>query len=612
VQYSTANDDAIAGTDYTSQGGTLTFQPGETLQWINVAVTGDNVTELDESFFVDLGNPTNATILDGQGVGTIGDDEDFLSQLSIEDVVVSGESGTAVFVVAHTGTAFSSAHVNYSIASGTASAASDYTASSGGSLVIGPGDTETISVPITSDTIYESDEYFIVTITSSDTTVDDGTAIGLIRDNDPAPSLSIGNATATEGNSGTTNAVFTVSRSGASVLPLTVQYATANSSAQAGSDYLPVGGVLSFAAGENSKQITVPVIGDTVVESNEFFVLRLTNPVNATISDSEGQGTINNDDVPQFSISDATVVEFDYGTAEAVFTVTLSAASNLTTSVQYLMQNGSATSSADYLSIPGVLVFGPGQTSGTISVSVIGDTALEANETFFVTLANASTATIADSLGVGTIVDNDGGGALLAGAAGPALAPAMLSGTELTPILSGAVAQWSEALGNSDSRLLALDGMSIVIADLDGAAVGLAQGDMVTIDVNAAGHGWFIDVSPMQSSEFSVRLDRNVFGAARSSEAFGRMDLLTVLLHEIGHVLGFGHDDAARYAVMHEELEAGARYALAESKPGPKAGVAGARISWDARVDWDADYAHWQVPGKHGPVPNFAGFRVRF
>src|SRR5262249_40580046 len=126
----------------------------------------------------------------------------------------------------------------------------------------------------------------------------------------PLPTLSINNVTVTEGNSGTTNAVFTVSLSAASSNAVTVAYATANGTATAGSDYVGASGVLTFAAGTTSKMVTVTVNGDTTVEPNETFAVNLSSPVNATIADAQGVGTITNDDAaptPTLSIGNVTV-----------------------------------------------------------------------------------------------------------------------------------------------------------------------------------------------------------------------------------------------------------------------------------------------------------------
>ncbi|WP_305791096.1 Calx-beta domain-containing protein, partial [Dolichospermum sp. UHCC 0352] len=118
-----------------------------------------------------------------------------------------------------------------------------------------------------------------------------------ITDNDGLPTLSINDVTITEGNSGTTNAVFTVTRSGTASQPITVNYATANGTATAGSDFTNTTGTLTFATNETTKTITILILGDTSVEGNETFFVNLSNATNATIADTQGQGTINNDDV---------------------------------------------------------------------------------------------------------------------------------------------------------------------------------------------------------------------------------------------------------------------------------------------------------------------------
>ena len=100
----------------------------------------------------------------------------------------------------------------------------------------------------------------------------------------------------TEGNTGTTNAVFNVTLSPASGQTVTVSYSTANGSATAGSDYVATSGTLTFNPGDTTKTITVAVNGDTVVESNETFFVNLTTAINATIADGQGIGTIANDD----------------------------------------------------------------------------------------------------------------------------------------------------------------------------------------------------------------------------------------------------------------------------------------------------------------------------
>ena len=102
------------------------------------------------------------------------------------------------------------------------------------------------------------------------------------------PAISVGDASAAEGNSGATTLSVPVTLSVATTSPVTVDYATANGSATAGSDYTAANGTLTFRAGETEKAIPVSVVGDTSIEPNETFTVTLSNPVNATIAKGTG------------------------------------------------------------------------------------------------------------------------------------------------------------------------------------------------------------------------------------------------------------------------------------------------------------------------------------
>ena len=98
------------------------------------------------------------------------------------------------------------------------------------------------------------------------------------------------------GTGGTSLATFVVTLAQPSTSQVTVQYATSNGSASAGSDYVGASGSITFAPGEKSKTITVVVLGDTATEGNETFTVLLSNPVGATIVDGSGVGTITDDE----------------------------------------------------------------------------------------------------------------------------------------------------------------------------------------------------------------------------------------------------------------------------------------------------------------------------
>lgn len=259
------------------------------------------------------------------------------------------------------------------------------------------------------------------------------------------PAFSIDDVNQAEGDAGTTNFTFTVTLSVASSQPLSVQYATVDGIAVAGSDYAAASGTLSFAANETSKTVTVAVNGDTASEVNETFFVNLSNASGATIADSQGVGTIRNDDgLPGLAISDVTKFEGQRGSTSFTFTATLSYASANTVTVYYVTADGSAkTSDKDYTAASGTLTFNPGEISKTITVSVRGDTKVEPDETFFVNLSSPTNAILADSQGLGTIRNDDGGSTGLSAFGNTAssspktsIAPALDPATSLAPTVA--------------------------------------------------------------------------------------------------------------------------------------------------------------------------------
>jgi hypothetical protein len=188
------------------------------------------------------------------------------------------------------------------------------------------------------------------------------------------PQLSVSDVSVNEGNSGTTNATFTVSLSAASASTVTVNYGTVSGTATAGSDFTPTSGTLTFAPGETSKTVTVPVIGDTTFEPNEDFFVTLSSATNAVIADGVGQGTILNDDpLPTAGITSVVQQSGAGGTTVLVFTVTLSNPSWQTINVDFGTADGTAVAGTDYDATSGTLTFLPGQTTQTITVSVHPD-----------------------------------------------------------------------------------------------------------------------------------------------------------------------------------------------------------------------------------------------
>ena len=257
----------------------------------------------------------------------------------------------------------------------------------------------------------EADETFVVNLSNArGAIIGKGQGLGTIL-NDDGPKVLISDASprAGEGNSGMTAYTFVVTLSQPSGSPVTVQYATVDGTALAGSDYIATNGTLTFQRGETRKTVTVDVVGDTAPEPDETFTVNLSNASYAVIAKGQGTGTILNDDGTFVVISDVSGAEGDNGLRAYTFTVTLSQASNNTpVTVQYATTDGTAIAGQDYGPTRGQLVFGPRETSRTITVNVRGDTLRENNEQFFVNLSNASGTTIVDGQGVGTILDDDG------------------------------------------------------------------------------------------------------------------------------------------------------------------------------------------------------------
>lgn len=189
--------------------------------------------------------------------------------------------------------------VNYATADGTATQGSDYT-STVGTVTFEPGvTTKVISVPILSDGLDEFDETFKLNVQSaSPGIIIRSQSTATIVDDDPSPSISINDASILEGNFGTRNLLFTVSLSAVSEKQITVSYATADDTAKAVDDYTPATGTVTISPGQTTGLITIPIKVDTLSEDKETFGINLSSPVNATMNDGSGVGTLLNDDSP--------------------------------------------------------------------------------------------------------------------------------------------------------------------------------------------------------------------------------------------------------------------------------------------------------------------------
>ena len=246
-------------------------------------------------------------------------------------------------------------------------------------------------------------------------------ASGTITNDDDAPALSISGASVDEGAAGTnTELLFTVTKSGSvSEVATTVHYADAGTgTAGSDDDYAAIPpGTLTFAADETEKTISVTVLGDAIYEEDETVDIVLSNPTHGTIETDIASGTITNDDAaPELSIVGSNVDEGAEGTtSELVFTVIKTGSvSQVATTVDFAdAGSGTATSGTDYMPVlAGTLTFAADETEQTITVTVLGDTIYEDNETVDIVLSNAVHGTIATGTASGTIVNDEAAPAL--------------------------------------------------------------------------------------------------------------------------------------------------------------------------------------------------------
>jgi hypothetical protein len=330
-------------------------------------------------------------------------------QFSSAAYSVNENDGQATINVTRAGGSDEVVSVHYATSDGTASSSFDYGATSG-TLTFNDSETsKSFTVPITNDTAQEPDETVNLTLSSpagGATLGAPSTAVLTILANDAPPNVTINDVTVTEGNSGTTNAVFTVSLSTPSDLSVQVAYATADGTATSGNDYTNTSGALQFPPGVTTKQISVPVLGDTLDEPDETFFVNLSNAVNANITDSQGKCTILNDDARLIQLSSAA---FSVGEADGSVAVTVTRAGDTSgaASVNYATSDGTASERSDYAATVGTLRFAAGEASKTITVFVTNDVYVEPAETFAVTLSNPQGAALGSPSAATVTINSD-------------------------------------------------------------------------------------------------------------------------------------------------------------------------------------------------------------
>ncbi|MCL4206381.1 MAG: hypothetical protein KJ000_28200, partial [Pirellulaceae bacterium] len=415
----------------TFPSGLLTFAddaPLESVQTITVLVTGDNELEPDEGFTVTLSNASGgAQITAATAEGLIQNDDQEIGITAADSVRLEGNAGNTefTFTVTRAGFTGNAALASYAVTGSGANPAN--AADFGGTLPAGQvtfaaGETtRTITILVTGDTELEADEQFTVSLStpSDNAQITVGSAVGTIRNDDAVLRIAATDAAKFEGDTGTTDFTFTVTREGYLANEVTVSYAVTGSGSDPAdaNDFggaLPSGQVM-FTAGEATRTIVIPVAGDTVAEPNEGFTVTLSGATQGVqIVAATAVGTILNDDtIIRLSVSPASVPEDAGQLLRYTFTREGQTGSPLTVSFSV---GGTATLGADYgqtgaatfTSTTGTVLLPAGASTATVTIAPLTDRVTELNETVVLTLTPGSGYRVdGPAAATGTIVDDD-------------------------------------------------------------------------------------------------------------------------------------------------------------------------------------------------------------
>ena len=404
VSYATASGTATAGQDYTSTSGVLSWAAGEggTKSFV-VSLLNDGLFEANEAFSLVLSNVTGGAVLATPTTATVtveSDDPRPTLSFSTEAYQVSESSSQALVTIVRGGNQQGTVAVSYAATAGTAAAGSDFTPTSG-TLTFLPGETQkSFAVSILGDTLDEVIETIQLALSSPSggaTISPRGQALLQILDDDELPPAAASEfrfeyaAHETRENYGYRS--IYVRRSGDLSQPGSVQFATRNGTAVAGSDYLARSGTLQFAAGESLKRIDVKLVNNAVVEPTENLFVDLASPSGGVLGQIRTaeirivDDEINAPGVIQFDRATYQTRE-DYGWVNVYLQRTGGAVGAVT--VNFAVAAGSATAGQDYQPVNTTVTFADGQTSASVKVPLINNRVLESNETATFSLTSAT------------------------------------------------------------------------------------------------------------------------------------------------------------------------------------------------------------------------------
>lgn len=410
VSYTTGNGTAQSGSDYVATSGTLSFADGEVVKSFLVRILDDSIVEGDETVNLTLSNPTGGASLGSLSQATliIQDDPSVFAFTSPAYTVL--ESATnALINVQRFGNSSTAVSVTFGTVDGSATAGLDYTGMTNVVLNFAAGETnKTIAIPIVNDLLGEGDETVFLVLsnpTGESILSSPNTAVLTIIDDDTSFSFDQPNYVVDEGAGILT---VTVLRTGVSSNTVSVNYATSDGTANAGSDYVFTTGALTFAPGETNKTFNVQIIDDAVAEGAEYFNLSLVTPTGGATLGTRSNATvsiIDNEIGISFSSATYSVSE---GGGQALITVRRTGIPTGTVSVHFATANGTATAGSDYASTNGTLTFLDFETVKAFTVPIINDSAVEGDETVLLTLSSpVGAALLNPANAVLTILDDD-------------------------------------------------------------------------------------------------------------------------------------------------------------------------------------------------------------
>ncbi|MDX1948586.1 MAG: Calx-beta domain-containing protein [Pirellulaceae bacterium] len=411
--------------DYGSLPELLTFAPGEVWKTISIPIVDDTSTEIDEVFSIQLHSPTNDATIGGAAkthVTIVDNESTFYFRGAIPSAyafeAVEG-SGKLPVTVVRQGSLATPASITVSASGGSAIAGVDFTPLAV-TLQFAPGETsKTIDIPLLNDSLLEPKESLAVAMSGAvGAQQGSWTWSGYIVDDDLAATpgkleLSAAGYSVSEAG-GMVN--LTVNRTGGSAGTVTVQYRTldgasgapSDQTAYAGADYTGKSGTLTFAPGETSKIISLPITSDTRVEKNELFTVELRSPAGGATLGAITKGVVT-------IVEDDSAIELattSYSASEGTGFVTIKLirkGSTANAAAIDLVLSGGATAGLDYLkpSSP-TIQFAFGEAEKSIQLQLIDDVLKEADEWLYLSLSKASGAALGSSLwGNLKITDND-------------------------------------------------------------------------------------------------------------------------------------------------------------------------------------------------------------